>query len=221
MLIDLDPHHSLSLHLGVDSTQINGVEYYLNGERTFKEVLQSYNDNIDFIPAGKKLAVYESKLYKLDPGDTDKYYSIKNAFADISGDYEYLIIDCPPSLGMLTVNALAHVNTVYIPIQCHYFALEGTAEVVELINDIRKLYNKDLKIGAVIPVMYDVRNKISDFVIDKLKEHFSDLVTETKIRVNIALAEAPAFGKTIFDYSKNCHGAWDFKRLAEEIRNKG
>ena len=221
LLIDLDPHHNLTLHLGIDSSKAIGIEHFLDGQVKYEEVLNHYDNQFCFIPATRRLAVYESKLNLKDPGDSKRYYSVKNTLSSIRDSYDYIIIDCPPSLGLLTVNALAYTQEVIIPIQCQYLALEGTAEMIHVINVSREIYNPGLSIKAVVPVMYDSRTKISNFVVNKLKEYFKDLVTETRIRVNTDLAEAPAFGKTIFDYNKNCHGAWDFKRLADEILNKG
>jgi len=219
LVCDLDPQGNATVHTGKEQSNVTGIELFLTGEKSFDDILL-LNNRFDLLPAGLKLVNLESRLHKLDPGDTNRYYTLKNAIAKITDNYDYLIIDCPPSLGMLTINALSAADSVLIPIQCHYFALEGTGKIIDIINDVRSLYNTDLKISAVIPVQYDRRNKISDYVVDKLKEHFGNRVTNTKIRTNIALAECPMYGQVIFDYAPKSHGAQDFKALAKEIAKR-
>lgn len=217
LLVDLDPQQNLSMHLGMYSTEMKGIEYFLSGELPAEEVIQQYSDNLHVLPAGKKLAVLKTKLHQFPPTDERRYFTVKRAFEKAEWNYDYMIFDCPPSLGLLTINALSFVQFVFIPIQCQFFALQGTVKIRDLIQTVQNKYNPDLKIGKVIPVMFDTRNKISKVVLKKIKDHFGEDMSENKIRVNTKLAEASAFQKTIFDYNKNCYGSWDYKRLAQEV----
>ena len=217
LIVDLDPQANMTDHLGVDFRQVMGVEKFLGGEESFEDCYLVYNDNLHFLPAGRELAKLETALYNMSPAKTRRYYSIKEAFEPSGLPYEYIILDCPPSLGFITINALAFAQSVFVPIQCHYLALRGLGKILALVDVVKKKYNPDLEIGAVVPVMYDQRNNMSAFVLEKLKNHFDEKVTDTKIRTNVSLADAPRYGRTIFDHRPDSNGAKDFKKLAAEI----
>lgn len=217
LLVDLDPQANLTDHLGVDFRDICGVEHYFQGEEALPDVRLCYTENLDFLPAGKELVQMESRLQKMPLGNADRYFTIRNAFNKSTLDYDYIVLDCPPSMGLLTINALSYVDYVFLPIQCHYFALKGLGKMLALIDAVKQKYNADLDVGAVIPAMYDRRNRISKFVINRLQDHFNGKLTDAKININIKLAESPRYGKTIFDYQPRSIGAQDFQQLAEEI----
>ena len=217
LLVDLDPQANLTDHLGVDFRRVAGVEKFLDQQVSFQDVYLTYNDNMHFLPAGRELAKLETALYNMYPTKAKRYFTIKDAFSDAELPYDYVLLDCPPSLGFITINALAFAEEVYVPIQCHYLALRGLGKILALVDIVKKKYNEGLKIGAVIPVMYDRRNKISGFVLDKLHKHFEDRLTDAKIRTNVALAESPRFGKSIFDHAPDSNGAKDFSQLGKEI----
>ena len=219
LLVDLDPQANLTDHLGINFREVRGVETFLENKISFRDTKLTYEENLDILPAGKDLAKLETALQNMPPAKASRYLMIKNVFEAqrFIYQYDFIILDCPPSLGFLSINALSYVSKVFVPVQCHYFALKGLGKILALIDIVKQKYNRDLRIGAVIPVMYDKRNKASEFVIGQLREHFGNRLTEAKIRVNIALAESPRFGKTIFDYRANSAGAEDFKSLASEI----
>ncbi|MGH1364620.1 MAG: ParA family protein [Calditrichia bacterium] len=217
LLVDLDPQANLTEHLGTDFRKVPGVERFIDGRSPFADVCINYAENLDFLPAGRDLAKLETVLYNTHPTKAIRYFKLHNAFTKAKLDYDYLIIDCPPSLGFLTINALSFVNEVFVPVQCHYLALRGLGKILALVEVIKKKYNPELTVGKMVPVMYDKRNKMSEYVIGQLESHFNGRVTKAKIRTNIALAESPRYGKTIFDYQSSSHGAKDFDALAKEI----
>lgn len=220
LIVDLDPQANMTDHLGVDFRQVMGVEKFLSGEESFEDCYLVYDDNLHFLPAGRELAKLETALYNMSPANSQRYFSVKDAFEPSGLSYDYIILDCPPSLGFITINALAFVETVFVPIQCHYLALRGLGKILALVDVVKKKYNSRLEIGAVVPVMYDRRNNMSAFVLDKLKNHFDERVTTTRIRTNVSLADAPRYGRTIFDHRPDSNGAKDFKKLATEILKK-
>lgn len=217
LLVDLDPQQDLSQNLGMEATSIKGIEYLLTADLEFDTILQRYNGKFHFLPAGKKLKETELLLARAFHKMSNAPFLLRQALDKISPLYDYILIDCPPSPGMLSINALTFVNHVYIPVQCQPMGFRGSKRTVFFIHKIRAFYNRELQIDAVIPTMFDVRNKLSKAILKELQDSFDQRTTKSIIRVNIALAEAPAFGQTIFDYNPNCRGASDFKQLAAEI----
>lgn len=217
LLIDLDPQQNLTQNLGINPMRTEGIEDFLSGKLTFDEVVKTYRGKFDFIPAGKSLKTLEINLSAEYVSDQKSGNAFRRRFSRLNLDYDYLMIDCPPSTGLLTTNALAFVRKVYVPVQCHQFALHGSKKTVSFVYRVKAFHNPELVISAVIPVMYDRRNKLSDSIISRLETSFREKLTETKIGVNIALAEAPGFGKTIFDYKPNSRGARDIRNLALEL----
>jgi len=222
LLIDLDPQHDLTQSLGIDAFRIKGVEFLLEKDLKFEEVLHLYNENLHVLPAGKKLKKLELSLSNLFVKAKDSYFCnlLRNALEEKKDRYDYILIDCPPAGGFLTVNALTFAENVLIPVQCHYLGFESIKKTFSLISKIRRFNNPRVKAAAVIPVMHDARNKISGIIINRLKSSFNGTLSSSIIRVNVSLAEAPAFGKTIFDYKPDSRGAEDFRQLAAEILSK-
>ena len=220
MLIDLDPQQNLTQNLGINPMRAVGIEDFLEGKRRFEEVVKTYRGKFDFIPAGKSLKELDITLSAAYKSEQKAGNVFQRYFSRVKLDYDYILIDCPPSTGLLTMNALSFVKKVLVPVQCHQFALHGSKKTVSFVYKIKAFYNPELTIGGVIPVMYDRRNKLSDSIIQRLESSFRDKLMKTKIGVNIALAEAPGFGKTIFDYKPTSRGARDIKKLAVELMER-
>jgi len=220
MVIDLDPQQNLTQNLGINPMRAIGIEEFLEGKLRFEDVVKTYRGKFDFIPAGKGLKELDITLSAAYKSEQKAGNVFQRYFSRVKLDYDYLLIDCPPSTGLLTMNALSFVKKVLVPVQCHQFALHGSKKTVSFVYKIKAFYNPELTIGGVIPVMYDRRNKLSDSIIRRLESSFRDKLLKTKIGVNIALAEAPGFGKTIFDYKPTSRGARDIKKLAVELMER-
>lgn len=213
LVIDMDPQGNASSGLGIDKSQLNFSIYdYLMGEDLEKVVVKSSALNVDILPSQNDLAGFEIEAVSLEKRE----YILKNRIKGL-GAYEYILIDCPPSIGLLSLNALCAANSVLIPIQTEYYALEGVSQLVETIDLIRKGLNKDLKIEGVLLSMYDGRTRLSLEVVEEVKKYFKSSVFKTIIPRNIRLAEAPSNGISIFDYDEKSKGADAFRRLGKEI----
>lgn len=219
LLIDIDPQGNSSSGLGIEKTEVEFTTYDLliESESPTKAILASNNDNLDVIPANIELAGAEIELVSIISRES----RLKKSLKTIKKNYDFIIIDCPPSLGLLTLNALTAVDSVMVPIQCEYYALEGLGQLMNTIELVRKNLNSDLRIEGVLMTMYDARTNLSQQVIDEVREYFSELVFETIIPRNVRLSEAPSFGKAIIDYSSNSKGAEAYRKLAEEVISLG
>ncbi len=217
LLVDVDPQNDLTQFLGLDPARVKGVGYLLTADLPFRSVVRRYKNKFDFLPAGKKLKELELSLSRFYRKDRGFSLLLKNAFQRSKLDYDFIIFDCPPYVGLLNYNVLTYVENVILPTQCQYLSFEGSRRTVFFVHKIKALYNRHLKIAAVVPTMYDARNKVSRYAIDRLRKTFDGKLTRTIIRVNVSLAEAPAFGKTIFEYKPKSRGAKDFWDLAHEM----
>jgi chromosome partitioning protein len=150
----------------------------------------------------------------------DREFMLKTALVDIQENYDYIIIDCAPSLGLITLNALTAANSVIIPIQCEYFALEGLGKLMNTIKSVQNIQNPDLDIEGLLLTMYDSRLRLSNLVIDEVKTHFQDMVFKTVIQRNVRLSEAPSYGESIIMYDATCRGAINYLNLAQEFIDK-
>lgn len=215
LLIDIDPQGNASSGLGIEKSEVNYTIYDLliESEAAVKAILHSENKNLDIIPATIELAGAEIELVSIISRES----RLKKALEPITQNYDYLIIDCPPSLGLLTLNALTAADSVLVPIQCEYYALEGLGQLMNTIDLVRKNLNPNLRIEGVLMTMYDARTNLSEQVINEVKDYFSEVVFETVIPRNVRLSEAPSFGKSILDYSSNSKGAAAYRKLAEEV----
>jgi chromosome partitioning protein len=215
LLIDIDPQGNASSGLGIEKSEVEFTIYDLliESKPPRKAILHSDNDNLDVIPANIELAGAEIELVSIMSRES----RLKKALKTINKDYDYIIIDCPPSLGLLTLNALTAADSVMVPIQCEYYALEGLGQLMNTIELVRKNLNSDLRIEGVLMTMYDARTNLSEQVIDEVKDYFSELVFETIIPRNVRLSEAPSFGKSILNYSSKSKGAESYRKLAEEV----
>ena len=218
LLIDLDPQGSATSGVGVRKKGLRFTvrDLLVGGCRAEDAVLPTGFRKLDLIPANISLAGAEFDL--LD-GDGDEAH-LKNALADIRYRYDYIIIDCPPSLGMLTINALAASDGVVIPMQCEYYALEGLTQLSTTLGHIKKRYNPRLSITGILLTMHNPRLALSIQVKEELKKHYGDRVFTTTIGRNVRLCEAPSFGKPIVYYDKRAKGTADYLKFAKELHER-
>jgi len=218
LLIDVDPQANASSGLGID---VDGVEVgsypVLEHTKSAKEaVIKSNAPNVDIIPAHIDLVAIEIELVDKD----DREYMLKEALTGIRDDYDYIIMDCAPSLGLLTLNALTAADSVIIPIQCEYFALEGLGKLLNTIKSVQKIHNEALDIEGLLLTMFDSRLRLSNQVVEEVQKHFSDMVFNTIIQRNVRLSEAPSYGESIINYDVSSRGATNYLSLAKEIIKK-
>jgi chromosome partitioning protein len=210
LLIDLDPQANLTQSLGLIDQERN-IYGAIRGEYKLQPV--KVLNGLDVIPSTLDLSGAEVEL----SGEAGREYILRELIEPLRSSYEYILIDSPPSLGLLTINAFTASDEIYIPLQAQYLAIQGLAKLTEVIEKIKKRLNKKLKIGGVFITQYDSRKVLNRDVVATIEDHFKDIVFKTKIRDNIALAEAPAQGLDIFRYQPKSYGAEDYYSLAKEI----
>lgn len=210
LLIDLDPQANLSQSLGLIDQDRN-IYGAIRGEYKLEPI--SILKGLDIIPSTLDLSGAEIEL----SGEAGREYILRELIDPLRGSYDYIIIDSPPSLGLLTINSFTASDQIFIPLQAQYLALQGLAKLTEVVEKIQKRLNKDLKLGGVIVTQYDSRKVLNRDVVETIEAHFKDEVFKTKIRDNIALAEAPTQGLDIFRYNPKSYGAEDYLSLCREI----
>ncbi|RMF95210.1 MAG: ParA family protein [Candidatus Schekmanbacteria bacterium] len=217
LLIDLDPQGNATSGLGLNHADATKSIYRaILGRKKISEVLvDSMFPTLKVIPSTNELFGAEVELMDVSPRES----LLRNCLQEIRDSFEFIIIDCPPSLGVLTVNALCASDSVLIPLQCEYYALEGMAQIFTTIRKIRETINPDLEIEGILLTMQDVRTNLSLEVCENVREKFGEKVFKTVIPRNVRLSEAPSFGKPIILYDKNSKGAETYKQLTEEIIN--
>ena len=215
LAIDLDPQGNMTSGLGVDKDKVENTVYNLMlDECTIGESIEkTVVDNLSVIASNVNLAGAEIELL----GINDKEYILKSNVDYIRDDYDFILIDCPPSLNMLTVNAMTTADTVLVPIQCEYYALEGLSQLIHTINLVQERLNHDLQIEGVVFTMYDVRTNLSNQVVQTVKDNLDTKIYNTMIPRNIRLAEAPSYGIPINLYDSKSAGAESYRNLAAEI----
>ena len=215
LLIDIDPQGNATSGLGIDKENLTFSIYDLMiGKCDLDEVLiKAYNPNLDVLPANMNLSGVEIDLVDR----AEREYVLKNIIDEIKKNYHYVIIDCPPSLNMLTINAMVAADSVIIPVQCEYFALEGLTQLLKTLDLIREKLNPELKVDGVVFTMYDSRTNLSNQVVEDVQANLNEHVFETKIPRNVRLAEAPSFGMTINMYDDKSTGAIAYEALAKEV----
>lgn len=218
LTIDLDPQGNTTSGLGVDKDETNNTVYELMlGECTVKECIEKTQiEKLYLIPSDVNLAGAEIELL----GINDKEYILKNAVDYIKDDYDFIIIDCPPSLNMLTVNAMTTADTVLVPIQCEYYALEGLSQLIHTIDLVQQRLNPNLQLEGVVFTMYDARTNLSLQVVENVKNNLNTTIYKTIIPRNIRLAEAPSHGLPINLYDSKSAGAESYRLLAQEVMNR-
>ncbi|GAA3615635.1 AAA family ATPase [Flavivirga amylovorans] len=218
LLIDADPQANATSGIGIDIDSIEiGTYQLLEHSNSVREtIMKTESPNLDIIPAHIDLVAIEIELVDKDARE----YMLKKALADIQNDYDYILIDCAPSLGLLTLNALTAADAVVIPIQCEYFALEGLGKLLNTIKSVQKIHNPELDIEGLLLTMYDARLRLSNQVVEEVQKHFNNMVFQTIIQRNVRLSEAPSYGETIINYDASSKGANNYLSLAKEIINK-
>jgi chromosome partitioning protein len=218
LLIDADPQANATSGLGIDVEEVEIGTYQVlehsSGARD--AIVKTSSPNLDVIPAHIDLVAIEIELVDMD----EREYMLKKALQPIINDYDYILIDCAPSLGLLTLNALTASNSVLIPIQCEYFALEGLGKLLNTIKSVQKIHNPQLDYEGLLLTMYDSRLRLSNQVVEEVQKHFSDMVFQTIIQRNVRLSEAPSYGESIINYDAASKGAENYLSLAKEIITK-
>ena len=218
LLIDADPQANASSGLGIDVDAVEGGTYHvLEHSLSAKDaIIKTSSPNVDIIPANIDLVAIEIELVDKE----DREYMLKRALVNITDDYDYILIDCAPSLGLITLNSLVAADSVIVPIQCEYFALEGLGKLLNTIKSIQNIHNTELDIEGLLLTMFDSRLRLSNQVVDEVRKHFSSMVFETIIRRNTRLGEAPSYGESIIAYDATSKGAINYLNLAQELIKK-
>lgn len=216
LLADMDPQANLSIHYGVELERGEPSVYSLITEDDAAEDVrhETMMDGVDLLPSNIDLAGLEVELSGLGGGREKK---LRRAVRGLQEDYDYFIIDCPPSLGLLTLNAMCATSEAFIPLQTEFFALQGLGRLLGTVRLVRSGPNPDFEITGIIASMFDVRTSLAVDVLDDIRDHFGEKVFDTVIRNNIRLAEAPGYGKPIMLYDKRCYGCEDYRSLAREV----
>lgn len=218
LLIDADPQANATSGLGIDVESVTqGTYQVLEHSIAPKDaIVQTDSPNVDIIPAHIDLVAIEIELVDKD----EREYMLRKAIRPLKKLYDYVIIDCAPSLGLLTLNALTAADSVIIPIQCEYFALEGLGKLLNTIKSVQKIHNENLDIEGLLLTMYDSRLRLSNQVFEEVNKHFDTMVFKTVIQRNVRLSEAPSYGESIISYDASSKGANNYLSLAEELIEK-
>lgn len=219
LLVDLDPQGNATSGIGGTKVTENGCIYdSLLNDVPIKEIMQDIpTTNVDLVPATINLAGAEVELVSV----ISREMRLKDALKPVVNNYDYILIDCPPSLGLLTINALTAANSLIIPIQCEYYALEGVSKLIESMKLVKNHTNPNLNIGGILLTMYDKRTILCQQVAEEVKNYFGDEVYETVIPRTVKLAEAPSYGQSIIEYMPSSKGAKAYIELAEEVIIRG
>ena len=219
LVVDFDPQGNTTSGLGVDKNAVEKSVYdaILNDVPMSETVENSTSHNVFVIPATIQLAGAEVELVQADERET----RLKKAIDEIKDSFDYIFIDCPPSLGVLTINALTACNSILVPIQCEFYALEGVTKLMESIKMMKSTLNPDLEIFGIVLTMYDKRTSLSKQVADEVRNYFDKKVFKTVIPRNVRLSEAPSYGESIFEYDKLSKGAQAYRDLAKEVIRRG
>ncbi len=219
LAIDMDPQGNMSSGLGIDKDNVDYTVYdLLIGKATIDQVLQKEAiENLDVIPANIDLSGAEIELLDTE----NKEYILRDEVLKIRSNYDYVIIDCPPSLSMLTINSMTTADTVLVPIQCEYYALEGLSQLIKTIELVKERLNENLEMEGVVFTMYDARTNLSLQVVENVKDNLDQTIYKTIIPRNIRLAEAPSHGLPINLYDPRSTGAESYMLLADEVIHKG
>lgn len=216
LLIDADPQANATSGLGIEEVHYSTYNLLEHSAKVQDCIQKTSSPNLDLIPSHIDLVAAEIELVDRDKRE----YMLKKALEPVKNQYDYIVIDCAPSLGLITVNALTAADSVIIPIQCEYFALEGLGKLLNTIKNVQKIHNYDLDIEGLLLTMFDSRLRLSNQVVEEVNIHFPEMVFETIISRNVRLSEAPSFGESILKYDAESKGAIQYIQLAEEVLMK-
>ena len=219
LVVDMDPQGNTTSGLGIDKEQAENTVYELMLEECSVEdaIMESEYENLSVLPSNINLAAAEIEL----TGFEEKEFILKKAVDQVRENYDFIIIDCPPSLSLLTINALTAADTVLVPIQCEYYALEGLSQILQTVDLVKKKLNPKLELEGVVFTMYDARTNLSLQVVENVKAHLNKNIYKTIIPRNVRLAEAPSHGKPINIYDTRSTGAESYRMLAAEVISRG
>ncbi len=215
LIIDLDPQGNTTSGVGIAKKGLKGgTRELLSGKMTAKElIVETPYRNLSVIPTNTALSSAEFDLFEFD--ETEK--RMKIALEEVVSEFDYILIDCPPSLGMLTINAFTASDGIIVPMQCEFYALEGLSQLMITINRIKRMYNPDLNVSGILITMYNGRLLLSMQVMAELQKHYADKLFDTKISRNVKLTEAPGFGKPVYYHDKSSKGAKEYLEVAKEL----
>lgn len=216
LLIDFDSQGNMSSGVGIDKTKPTIYELISGKSTTEQTIKHSTIEKLDVITASIDLSGAAVELI----GQSERDYFLRNVINQVRVEYDYIFIDCPPSLGILTLNGLAASDTVLVPLQCEYFAMEGVTMLLQTVKRVQQTTNPHLQIGGIFFTMYDSRTRLAQEVVKRIKSYFGAVVFDTIIPRNVRLSEAPSFGKPICLYDANCTGAKSYAKLAQEVMQR-
>jgi chromosome partitioning protein len=219
LLIDCDPQGNATTGLGIDKSELQTglYDFMLRSEPEKNVILETCMSRLFLIGATKALVGAEVEMYN----ENEREFLLKKSLAEIKDSYDYIFLDCPPSLGFLTLNAITAADFVLVPLQCEYYALEGLSQLLNILKAVKKGLNPALKIVGIVLTMYDSRNNLSSQVEEEVRRHFKRTIFNTIIPRNVRLSEAPSHGKPIILYDVNSKGAQSYIKLAEEVISRG
>jgi len=220
LLIDLDAQANLSAHFGIgvdDDGDGKSMYDVLRHETPIDEVIVPIEDGLSIAPASLFLSAADLELGAV----IGRELLLRKSLSNLKEKFDYILIDCPPSLGLLSLNGLVAASEVVIPVQSEYLALHGVTQLLDTVDQVRSAYNPSLRVGGVLLCLHDARKRLSRSVAETIRNYFGDLVFETIIRTNVALAEAPSQGVSIYDYDSKSNGAKDYQNLAQELLQRG
>ena len=214
LLIDIDPQGNTTSGYGIDKQTTELSSYDILGETSITDtIITTEYENVDIVPSNINLAAAEIELVDMD----NRVMRIRQAIAPVKDKYDFIIIDCPPSLGLITLNSLTASDAIIIPMQCEYYSLEGISQLIATVKQVKRLYNPSIDIDGILFTMYDGRLKLTLQVVDEIKKFFRDKVYKTVIPRNVKLSEAPSFGMPVVYFERNSKGAVAYMELAKEI----
>ena len=218
LIIDADPQGNASTGFGIkyNERELDLYSVMCGKTKILDSIRKTIIPKLDIIPTSPNLSVLEQELVNVN----EREYIIKKLITEISGLYDYIIIDCPPSLGLLTLNALCAVKKLIIPLQTEFYALEGLTQLLKTLELVQSNFNKEIELQGILLTMFDTRNKISEMVSNDVKKHFGNKVFKTVIPRNVRISEAPSFGQPVLMYDINCPGSQAYAALAGELINK-
>ena len=218
LLVDIDPQGNATSGLGVNKRELKNSTYelLLGDAKVHDVVVKTEFKNVDILPSNIDLAAAEIEMVELE----NRTNRLKSALISVKGEYDFIFIDCPPSLGIITLNALTACDTLIVPIQCEYYALEGLTQLMTTVRTVKRMYNPQIEIEGVLLTMYDARLNLTLQVVEEVKKHFPQKVYKSVIPRNVRLSEAPSFGQPVVYFDRASKGAAAYEELAKEIINK-